>query len=168
MKSNLKKTTINLKFLIFNSHTGFTLMETLIAVSVLTIGLLGVTAMQLTSVSGNVFSNEMSVATELGQDLLEKLKASQYTSLVEDSKLTEGDHTNDELGQPNPIDSRGLSGDDVPLRIYTRIWTVTDDGFGLNSNMKTITVTVSWVDKERQQLGLPAPEIKISGIKPRE
>ena len=100
----------------------------------------------------------MATATELGQDLMERLKASTYTAaaITDDTTLTVGPHDNLELAnalgvsQPNPIDGRGmnnLAGVLVPLRLYTRTWTVTDDGLGVNTNMKTIVVTVAWNDK---------------------
>jgi type II secretory pathway pseudopilin PulG len=184
MSIKSKNSTFNSKFLIFNCNVGLTLVETLVALTILAVGLLGVSLMQVTSVSGNFFSREMDVATELAQDMIERLKVSTYTSLVEDPILAAGDHTNAELEdaseppqpQPNPIDARGLAtlnGIEVPLRIYTRTWTVTNDGLGAGTNMKTFTVTVSWEDKERQRLrnqgfDAPNPQVRLAGVKIRE
>ncbi len=146
----------------FTNKTGLTLIEVLIALTILSIGLLGVAMMQVMSISGNTFSREMVVATELSQDILEKLSTFEYTETVEDPTLTDTTagppHTNGELSdangnpQPNPIDVRGmatdLTGALVPFRLYTRTWAVTDDGLGFGTtNMKTIAVTVTWTDR---------------------
>ena len=162
---------------------GFTLIEVLIALTILAIGLLGVALMQVTSISGNTFSREMSVATELGQDMLEKLRTLQYTSTNTDNALLDiaGNHPNaadvaanlapDVAGNAaNIIDERGLwpvfAATFVPPttagpRLYTRIWTVTDDTPA--ANMKAIDVTVSWTEK-----GAALPRsITITGVKVR-
>jgi type IV pilus assembly protein PilV len=170
----LKVKSQKLKVKSYNSQKGLTLIEVLVALTILAIGLLGVALMQVSSISGNVYSKEMAIATELGQDMIEKLKTSTYTSTVVDSTLTAGAHTNAELSnangnpQPNPIDGRGMStnlaGASVPLLLYTRIWNVTDNGLGTGTNMKTIVVTVSWAEKGN---ALNTRSIQIRGVKVR-
>jgi len=147
--------TVHCSLFTVHGQKGLTLIEVLVAVTLLAIGLLGVAMMQVTSISSNAFSREMSVATELGQDLIEKLKSSTYTAATEDPTLIATvTHTNAELfdafghAQPNPIDGRGMATDaagaSVPLRLYTRIWTVTDNTPA--ANMKSIEVRVEWND----------------------
>src|SRR4030066_2083419 len=82
----------NFQLTICSSHAGFTLIEVLVALTILSIGLLGVALMQVTSISGNTFSREMSVATQLGQDMLEKLRTYEYTSTTTDNALLGGNH----------------------------------------------------------------------------
>ena len=53
---------------------GFTLIEVLIGLVVLAIGLLAVAGMQATSVRGNLFSNNVMLATYIAQERLEFLK----------------------------------------------------------------------------------------------
>ncbi len=157
---------------------GFTLVEVLVALTILVIGLLGVALMQVVSIQGNTFSREMAVATGLGQDMLEKLKTLQWTELTVDDALTAGNHPvtadiNRDLdgdGEPpylavaagtaNIIDERGFGAADAgrgPL-LYTRTWTVTDDQPA--TNMKTIEVTVLWKEK-----GTTDRSVTISGVK---
>ena len=193
-KSKLRKPTIlNFKFLILNSRKdGFTLIEVLVSLTVLIIGLLGVALMQVVSISGNTFSKEMAVATELGQDMLETLRASTYTATVEDPALagsvspgidhpTAADVANglspavDTDGVPcdsttNLVDERGLwpaiattLGTTSGPLLYTRTWSVTDDGLGVGTNMKTITVTVCWKEK-----GTTERLVTISAVKVRQ
>ena len=159
---------------ISKSSKGFTLIEVLIALTILAIGLLGVALMQVTSISGNTFSREMSVATELGQDVLEKLRTYTYTETTEDNALIAGSHpdTTDVsnglavgVGNLNIIDERGLT---VGPLIYTRTWEVTNNSAGVisnpNLNMKTITVTVRWTEKGA---AATTRSITITGVKVR-
>ncbi len=160
------------------SQAGFTLVEVLVALTILVIGLLGVALLQVVSIQGNTFSREMAVATALGQDMLEKLKTLQWTELNVDPALTPGDHPaggdiNRDLdgdgnppflavaaGTDNVVDERGLGPADVGSgpALYTRTWTITDDLPALN--MKTIEVTVSWREK-----GTTERSVTISGVK---
>ena len=153
-------------FCVLNSKKGFTLIEVLIALTILAIGLLGVALMQVTSISGNTFSREMSVATELGQDMLEQLRTLRYTSSTTDNALLGGNHPDNTdvadglavgVGNANIIDERGLT---VGPLIYTRTWRVTDGTPA--ANMKAIDVTVTWTEK-----GAAATirSITITGVK---
>ncbi len=55
------------------NQSGFTLLEVLIAVAILTIGILSVNAMQVTSINGNSSANNMTKSTNLASDYLEKM-----------------------------------------------------------------------------------------------
>jgi len=161
-----------------SSRAGFTLVEVLVALTILVIGLLGVALLQVVSIQGNTFSREMAVATALGQDMLEKLKTLQWTELNVDPALAPGDHpVGDDIkrdldgdglppflavaaGNANIIDERGLGAADPGSgpTLYTRTWTITDDLPAVN--MKTIEVTVLW----REQ-GKTERSVTISGVK---
>jgi type IV pilus assembly protein PilV len=150
----------NFKSVIFNSRAGFTLIEVLIALTILSVGLLGVALMQVTSISGTTFSREMNVATGLAQDMLEKIRTLTYTTTTTDPALTVGAHpvagdVNRDLdgdtlppflavapGNANVIDERGLT---LGPTLYTRTWSITDNTPA--SDMKTIAVTVSWTER---------------------
>jgi type IV pilus assembly protein PilV len=155
------------KFSICNSQAGLTLVEVLVALTILSVGLLGVALMQITSISGNTFSREMAVATELGQDMLEKLNALSYEDTAITGSASPGtahptatDVSNGlavGAGTNNIIDERGLT---VGPTIYTRTWNVIDNAPA--TNMKTITVTVSWTEKGAT---LTTRSITIIGVK---
>lgn len=102
---------------------GFTLLEVMIALCILSIGLLGLGALQLVTIKGNAFSSEMTYATMLAQQQAEILKSYAFT----DSNLTAGDHS--AIGS-----SKGVQ--------YTVAWNVTDNT--PDTDMKTINLTVQW------------------------
>ena len=60
---------------------GFTLIEVMIALVILLIGMLGVMGMQYYAITGNTFSREMRIATNLSQDLIEQLKTTPYSTM---------------------------------------------------------------------------------------
>jgi type IV pilus assembly protein PilV len=110
---------------------GFTVIEVLIGLVILAIGLLGIGAMQITSVKGGTFSNGITQATVLAQDELEYLKQLSYG----DSNLSDGQH---DLGA-------------VPGTIFSRSYRVVEDA---GNSMKTITVTVQWMDRINHSVSL--------------
>jgi len=102
------------------NNSGFTLMEVLVAMVILTVGLLGMAALITGIINSNKLSNRMSVATVVAQDKMEDIKRIGYADA--------------EAG------TEPYGGADFPL--YKR---VTDVASGSPaSGMKTITVTVSW------------------------
>jgi type IV pilus assembly protein PilV len=60
------------------SH-GFTLMEVLIAIVILSVGLLGMAALTVGIINGNKFSNDVTKATTLAKDKMEDVIRSGYS-----------------------------------------------------------------------------------------
>ena len=109
---------------------GFTLLEVMIAVLIMSIGLLGLTGLQIVATKTNSFSNQMTVGITLGQDKLEELRNLAY----DDAQLTAGTHPD----SGNPIKGVGDMG-------FNRSWSVVEDAV---NTLKTITVTVQWPDPD--------------------
>jgi type IV pilus assembly protein PilV len=106
---------------------GFTLVEMMIAVFVLTVALIGLISVTTTIIKGNDFSRRMTTASTLAKDKIEELKKKPFTTVA--SGVTT-DYWN--------IDSSaGATG-----AYFTRISTVTDNTPA--ANMKTIEVEVRW------------------------
>lgn len=63
------------------NEKGFTLLEVIIAVSILTFGLLAVATMQITAIRGNNFAYIRTEATTLAQDMMEELIAMPFDDL---------------------------------------------------------------------------------------
>ena len=102
---------------------GFTLIEMLIAVSILSAGLLALGSMQVSAISGNAHSANVTDSSTLAADRLEKLLALPYTH----ADLFSGAHMD-----PNPPAGR------------TVLWNIVDNA--PLANTKTITLTVQWTD----------------------
>lgn len=73
---------------------GFTLIEVIVAISILTIGLLAVAAMQSSAIRGNNLGYRVTESTTLAQDRLEWLMMQDYT----DAALNAGTGKADPVG----------------------------------------------------------------------
>jgi prepilin-type N-terminal cleavage/methylation domain-containing protein len=111
-----------------NREGGFTLIEMLIAVSILSAGLLALGSMQVSAIGGNAHSANVTEGSTLAADRLEKLLALPYTH----ADLTSGAHVD-----PSPPAGRTVR------------WNIVDNAPLLNT--KTITLTVQWTDHEIQK-----------------
>ena len=98
------------------NNNGFTLVEIIVAMGILTIALLGLVSVTVMVIKGNSFSKTMTTATTLAKYKMEQLKNTSYASLA--------------------------GGTDTVESIYTRTWTVTNDSPA--TSMKTVVVTVQW------------------------
>lgn len=109
---------------------GFTLIEMLIAVSILSAGLLALGTMQVSAISGGAYSSNVTEGSTLAADRLEKLLALPYTH--EDLDATKNPHV-----ETDPTTGRTVS------------WNVVDNVPMVNT--KTITFTVQWTDRGIQK-----------------
>ncbi|MCM0083172.1 prepilin-type N-terminal cleavage/methylation domain-containing protein [Geomonas sp. Red32] len=105
-----------------NGEAGFTLLELLIAVLLLTIGFLGTFTSIWASQKAGSSSRNITQAATLGQDLMEQLLFRNYTG------LRNGTYS---YATTPPYPSS-----------FSRSYTVQQDVPA--TNMKTVTVTVSW------------------------
>ena len=104
------------------NEQGFTLIEVVIAMGLLTFGLLAVASLQIGAIQGNSFAARTTEGVTWAQDKMEDLLALSYDDLDDnDSPEQQGD--------------------------YRVAWTVAvDDPV---ANTKRITVTVTWQDKRQ-------------------
>ncbi|HYQ60057.1 MAG TPA: prepilin-type N-terminal cleavage/methylation domain-containing protein [Desulfatiglandales bacterium] len=107
---------------------GFTLVELLIAVSILSAGLLALGSMQVSAISGSAYSANVTEGSTLAADRLEKLLALPYTH----ADLSSGAHED-----PHPPTGRTVR------------WNIVDNAPLVNT--KTITLTVQWMDHAAQK-----------------
>ncbi len=119
------------KYIRKEGDNGFTLMEVLIAIVILSVGLLGMASLTVGIINGNAFSNHASTATTLAQDKMEEIWEQDYSDVVAETKAN-------------------LSS---PFANYEREVAVDEDTFpdiaGTPAQligMKIVTVTVSWTD----------------------
>jgi len=115
---------------------GFTLLEVLIAISVFSIGILAVAAMQGSATRGNRLGNELTQATSLAQMQIEELKGADTGDPIDCLVGLPTGLPNGNYNDPNnPIDETGQNGG-----IFTRSWVVAAN----TACSRLVTVTVSW------------------------
>jgi len=110
----------------FNKNNGFSLIELLIAMSVMALGMLAAASMQYSAVRNNTTGNTSTQATMLAKATLEMLKNQD----IDSTALAVGDYVD-----PTLVDANGNPGG-----IYNRNWRV--DLLGTSS--RRIRVTVEW------------------------
>jgi prepilin-type N-terminal cleavage/methylation domain-containing protein len=103
---------------------GFTLLEVLISVIILSVALLALAGLQIVSIRGNSFGGTMTEAITLAKDKIEDLKRDDWNNVAT------GNDT------PTPP-GRGIN--------YARNWAVQMVG-----QTKEVTVTVSWDNGNHQ------------------
>lgn len=108
---------------------GFSLVEFMIAIVILSIGLLALAGLQTTAIRGNKGSKDLTTAVLLTEKKMEELKNTPFSSLTIGT-------SND---PNNPVNGSGQSGG-----IFNRSWVV--QSYSGSSYMKQITVSVSWTE----------------------
>ena len=102
-----------------NNNSGFTLMEVLVAMLILSVGLLGMAALITGIINSNKLSNRISTATVLAQDKMEDIKRIGYDNAVSETKASMSS----------------------PYANYEREVSIAS---GPATGMSTVTVTVYW------------------------
>ena len=137
---------------------GFTVIEVLIALAILSVGILALVSMMIQVVKANAFSDKMTEAAALVQDKMEELRRLQYTDDQLTNRGDNNDVSTDAQGtlalftSPDHSDAEP-DGDPTPSVTLSptlqRVWNVADDTLAdgtinANAKMKTVTVIVGW------------------------
>ncbi len=101
-------------------QNGFTLIEVLIAIVILSVGLLGMASLTGSIILSNKLSNDLTTATTLSQDKMEDIRADAYGSVASETKVACS----------------------TPYAAFQREVTVVNDSPA--AGMKTVTVKVYW------------------------
>ena len=109
---------------LFLKSDGFSLIEVLIAIIILSISLLALASLMATTTRNTSFGGHLTEAATFAQDQLERLRTFSWG----DPNLSNGAHNNTITG------SSGIP--------YDRNWTVVTNG-----NIKTVTITLNWTDQ---------------------
>ena len=110
-----------------NNEKGFSLLEVLISIVVLSIGLLGVANMQVVAIRINDNANQMTQATTITQDKVEELMALPFNAAALADATPPGEFTTSNEAKPTG---------------YTVQWQVDDNADGT----KTVNVNTTWVN----------------------
>jgi type IV pilus assembly protein PilV len=106
---------------------GFTLIEIMITLVILSIGLVALAGLQVSAIKGNAFSKRMTTAVSIANERLEQIKDKAYADILSESP------TQIPIKYPNE-----------PEMIFIRQVTVTNNS--PLANTKTVNVTVTWSD----------------------
>ena len=106
---------------------GFSLIEMLIAIVILSISLLALAGLMVTTTQNNSFGGRMTEAATFAQDRLEELKVTPWANLVSGTDMRTG--------------STGID--------YTRTWTVATNAIvppTPEPTLRSVTITINWND----------------------
>jgi type IV pilus assembly protein PilV len=112
------------------NNAGFTLIEVVIAISILAVGLLGVAAMQTSAIQVNSAAGQMTARITWAQDRMEELKALPFS-----------DPWLEAAGNPPGVDSAGNTHDQTTSDGYAVRWDIADDNPVPNTKRIVVTVT---------------------------
>jgi prepilin-type N-terminal cleavage/methylation domain-containing protein len=104
---------------------GFTLLEIMIALVILSIALVALAGLQVCAIKGNAFSKRMTTAVSIGNEKMEQLKNSSYANILSESSTQ--------------VTKSNMN--------FTRQVTVTNNN--PLPNTKTVNVTVIWSDSSK-------------------
>jgi type II secretion system protein I len=108
---------------------GFTLVEVLVAIIILSFSLLALAGLMVTTTKNNSFGTNMTEAATFAQDKLEELRAMRWDD------ISEGTSSDQKSG------STGIN--------YTRNWNVAKDDV-----LKTIAISINWQDRANHSIKL--------------
>ena len=111
-----------------NKSKGFSLVEVLIALVILSVSLLALAGLMVQTTHNNSFGNHMTEASTVAQDIFERLRARPYNSMT--------------CGPPDNV--YGSSG-----QKYTRDCTVVHDTGGTEANA---VIRVRWDDSTKHEI----------------
>lgn len=107
-------------------QAGFTVLEALLALTVLVVGLVSFGSLAGETLDGGMVSRHVNAASNLARDKMEELRATPYAGLAPGS---------------DPADLTAEGTTTGAKAIYARSWTVNG---GPTANTKHVTVTIAW------------------------
>ena len=117
---------------------GFTLLEFMVSLLILTIGILSLGSLQVTAIQGNKASKNLTTANVLAERKMEEFRNTPFASLVLMSNHAD---------PSNPLNSDGLGGSGITGKMFNRAWTI--EAYAGSANLKRIIVTVTWPEGAR-------------------
>jgi len=119
-----------------STNSGMSLLEVLIALSILAVGLLGIASLQITAIKGNATADETAVAAYYAQEKLEEFRRTPFDNLVSSPGIVSGAPDYASIPTDNAVNSK-LS--KKAVRIY-RVWNVENT----TATLKTISIWSCW------------------------
>jgi len=108
-------------------NAGFTLVESMLTLAILSVGLLALAGLQITALRGNALSRRMTTAVSIAEQRIEQLKNTSYTNIQTEAATQ--------------VTASNLH--------FTRQVTVTN---GPLPNTKSVSVLVSWQEQSKPHM----------------
>jgi type IV pilus assembly protein PilV len=126
-------------------QSGFTLLEVLVAVLVLSIGLLGLAGLLASSIRNNQSAYQRTQATWLAYDIVDRMRVNRPAALASDYDTTLGTPAN---CAANPTLSGAMAAQDLTgwKTLLACALPAGDGAVALNTATRQVTVTVQWND----------------------
>ena len=109
------------------SNAGFTLVESMLTLAIMSMGLLALAGLQITALRGNALARKMTTAVSIAEQRIEQLKNTSYTNIQAEAATQ--------------VTASNLH--------FTRQVTVTN---GPLPNTKSVSVLVSWQDQAKTHM----------------
>lgn len=139
------------------AERGFNLLEMMLAISILSVSLMGVGQLLLVAIQQNDFARYNTAATQLARGKFEALKAAYDAEIAGRERLAvtaSGSHG------PEVLTPAG-AGDETP-KSYSVSWQITDLGDGVRQ--VTVLVRPQGMDSPETQAPMRAKSVAITGL----
>jgi len=127
--------------------SGFTLIEVLVAVVILTFGLLAVGSMQVSAIRGNFLGGSTSIALSLASEKMEDLLNKDFNDTELKNLVTGNDGT---LSSVTSVDHQETISEEGVVgagAFYRRIWNISDQTDPITKN---VMVIVTWQNNKHR------------------
>jgi type IV pilus modification protein PilV len=126
---------------------GFTLIEVLVAIVILTFGLLAVGSMQVSAIRGNFIGGNTSIALSLASEKMEDLLNKDFNHADLSDSVT---GNNSSLSSTTSVDHQETLSEEGavgPNAFYRRIWNIADQTSPIT---KSVMVIVTWENNKHR------------------
>jgi len=130
------------------SEQGFTLIEVMVAIVILTVGLLAVGTMQISAIRGNFMSGNTSIALSLAGEKMEDLLNRQYNDAALNDTVTANNTTLSSITSVDHAETVSEEGTVAASGLfYRRIWNIANQA---SPTTKAVMVIVTWENNKHR------------------
>jgi prepilin-type N-terminal cleavage/methylation domain-containing protein len=131
------------------NEKGFTLIEVIVAIAILSFGILAIASMQVSSMRGNAFAAATTEGATWAGDQVEKLANLPWDDALIQDADGDGAAGLDDIGFDDDPGTQADADHGVTQGGYTIQWNVVDNA--VINNTKTISVIVTWTYRSDQK-----------------